>query len=82
MNECTNGAIDTMRERFLASGDDAELPIVDAHHHFWDLTHNYHPWLCDRPRIAFRYGDYEAICRDFLRTTTSHWQRLTRWSAP
>jgi predicted TIM-barrel fold metal-dependent hydrolase len=66
MNECTNGAIDTMRERFLASGDDAELPIVDAHHHFWDLTHNYHPWLCDRPRIAFRYGDYEAICRDFL----------------
>jgi hypothetical protein len=33
-------AIDTMRERFLASGDDADLPIVDAHHHFWDLTHN------------------------------------------
>jgi predicted TIM-barrel fold metal-dependent hydrolase len=59
-------AIDAMRERFLASGDDADLPIIDAHHHFWDVTHNYHPWLCDRPRIAFRYGDYEAICRDFL----------------
>ena len=58
--------IDAMRERFLASGDDAQLPIVDAHHHFWDLRHNYHPWLCDRPRISFRYGDYEAICRDFL----------------
>lgn len=59
-------AADTMRERFLASGDDADLPIVDAHHHFWDLARNYHPWLCHRPRIAFRYGDYEAICRDFL----------------
>lgn len=58
--------IDAMREAFLASGDNADLPIVDAHHHFWDLTHNYHPWLCDRPRILFRYGDYEAICRDFL----------------
>ncbi|SAL77847.1 amidohydrolase [Caballeronia arvi] len=58
--------IETARERFLDSGDDRDLPIVDAHHHFWDLTGNYHPWLCDLPRIPFRYGDYEAICRDFL----------------
>lgn len=58
--------IGALRERFLATGDDAHVPIVDAHHHFWDLQHNYHPWLCDRPRIAFRYGDYESICRDFL----------------
>ncbi|MEA3101600.1 MAG: hypothetical protein QOF74_5840 [Caballeronia mineralivorans] len=55
-----------MRERFLQTGDNADLPIVDAHHHFWDLQHNYHPWLRDLPRIPFRYGDYEAICRDFL----------------
>jgi predicted TIM-barrel fold metal-dependent hydrolase len=55
-----------MRERFLQSGDNADLPIVDAHHHFWDLQRNYHPWLRDLPRIAFRYGDYEAICHDFL----------------
>ena len=55
-----------MRERFLQSGDNADLPIVDAHHHFWDLQRNYHPWLRDLPRIPFRYGDYEAICRDFL----------------
>jgi predicted TIM-barrel fold metal-dependent hydrolase len=54
------------REAFLASGDEAQLPIVDAHHHFWDVTHNPHPWLRERPRIAFRYGDYEALCRDFL----------------
>ena len=59
-------AIDLMRERFLQSGDNADLPIVDAHHHFWDLQRNYHPWLRDLPRIPFRYGDYEAICRDFL----------------
>ncbi len=54
------------RAEFLASSDDALLPIVDAHHHFWDVAHNPHPWLTQRPRIAFRYGDYEAICRDFL----------------
>ncbi|SOE95547.1 Predicted metal-dependent hydrolase, TIM-barrel fold [Burkholderia sp. D7] len=58
--------IDLMRERFLQSGDNADLPIVDAHHHFWDLQRNYHPWLRDLPRIPFRYGGYEAICRDFL----------------
>jgi predicted TIM-barrel fold metal-dependent hydrolase len=53
------------RARFLASGDDRELPIIDAHHHFFDLDRNYHPWLSDRP-IAFRYGDYGAIRRNFL----------------
>ncbi|MDR5774733.1 MULTISPECIES: amidohydrolase family protein [unclassified Caballeronia] len=58
--------IDALRERFLQSGDDADLPVVDAHHHFWDLANNYHPWLRDLPRIPFRYGDYAAICHDFL----------------
>jgi len=52
--------------RFLAKGDQADLPIIDAHHHFWDLANNYHPWLRDKPPIPFRYGDYTAICRDFL----------------
>jgi predicted TIM-barrel fold metal-dependent hydrolase len=42
------------------------LPIVDAHQHFWDLQHNYHPWLCDETPIAFRYGDYSAIRRSYL----------------
>ena len=53
------------RAEFLAAGDEALLPIVDAHHHFWDLR-NPHPWLTELPRIPFRYGDYEAICQDFL----------------
>lgn len=42
------------------------LPIVDAHHHFWDLGLRAHPWLVDGPMIAFRYGDYSAIRRTYL----------------
>lgn len=43
-----------------------DISIVDAHHHFWDPTANYIPWLCDEPPIAFRYGDYRAIRRPYL----------------
>lgn len=42
------------------------MDIVDAHHHFWDPTVNYHPWLCDTPMIPFRYGDYTSICKPFM----------------
>jgi predicted TIM-barrel fold metal-dependent hydrolase len=42
------------------------FPIVDAHHHFWDLGANHHPWLCDEPPIPFRYGDYRALRRNYL----------------
>ena len=42
------------------------FPIVDAHQHFWDPRVNYHPWLCDEPPIAFRYGDYSALRRPYL----------------
>ena len=44
----------------------AQFPIVDAHQHFWDPRANYHPWLCDQPPIAFRYGDYSALRRPYL----------------
>src|SRR5512141_3105154 len=39
--------------------------VVDAHHHLWDLSANYYPWLTDRvgPRM---YGDYSAIRRNYL----------------
>ncbi|MCP5083482.1 MAG: amidohydrolase family protein [Alphaproteobacteria bacterium] len=43
-----------------------DLPIIDAHHHFWDLGLNKHPWLCGAERIPFRYGDYSEICKNFL----------------
>ena len=45
---------------------DDDLPIVDAHQHFWDLARNRHPWLQDQPRIDFRYGDYSALPRRYL----------------
>ena len=40
--------------------------IVDAHHHFWDLTQRRHPWLTDARLPAFRYGDYAALRRSYL----------------
>lgn len=55
-----------LRDQFLNSGDDALLPIVDAHMHFWNPQENYHPWLSDEPPIPFRYGDYRSIRRPFL----------------
>lgn len=41
-------------------------PFIDAHHHFWDLEHNPHPWLQDQPVADFRYGSYEALKRNYL----------------
>jgi len=43
-----------------------DIPIVDAHQHFWDLERNYYPWLCDPEPIPFRYGDYAALRRNYL----------------
>lgn len=42
------------------------LLILDAHQHFWDLRVNNHPWLAGPARIPFRYGDYGAICHEYL----------------
>ncbi len=55
-----------LRARFLASGADEALPIIDAHHHLFDLDRNDHPWLTGERLSSFRYGDYSAICRNFL----------------
>lgn len=43
------------------------LPIVDAHHHLWDLSKGHYPWLQEDydPR-AFFLGDYQPLCRNFL----------------
>lgn len=53
-------------QTYLASGLDADLPVVDAHHHIWDLQRNYHPWLRDEPLPAFRYGDSRPLRRNYL----------------
>lgn len=42
------------------------IPIIDAHHHYWDPVTNYHPWLRDEPMIPFRYGDYSSIRTRFM----------------
>lgn len=39
---------------------EADLPIIDAHHHFWELGHGRYPWL-EEHVVAFRYGDYTAL---------------------
>ncbi|WP_250517242.1 amidohydrolase family protein [Caballeronia sp. INDeC2] len=43
-----------------------DLPILDAHHHFFDLSDGRYPWLTDAYNPSFFLGDYRAICRNFL----------------
>lgn len=40
-------------------------PVVDAHHHLWDLETNHYPWLQERP-VPMHFGDYAAIRRSYL----------------
>ncbi len=54
------------RAGYLASGQDADLPVVDAHHHIWDLRANHHPWLAEEPPPPFRYGDSRPLRRNYL----------------
>ncbi len=42
------------------------MKLIDAHHHFWDISSNYHPWLCDESQIPFRYGNYADIRTNYL----------------
>jgi predicted TIM-barrel fold metal-dependent hydrolase len=42
------------------------MRIVDPHQHFWDLSRNDHPWLCDPRPVPFRYGDYSALRHSYL----------------
>jgi predicted TIM-barrel fold metal-dependent hydrolase len=39
--------------------------IVDAHHHLWDLSANYYPWLSDKVEHK-PWGNYTSIRNDYL----------------
>ena len=52
--------------RYLATGDDADLPVIDAHHHIWDLRANHHPWLAIESPPPFRYGDSSPLRRSYM----------------
>ncbi|MDP2374768.1 amidohydrolase [Reyranella sp.] len=42
------------------------MPIVDAHHHLWDLNAGSYPTKQDQYDKNFFLGDYRKICRDYL----------------
>ncbi|MGJ4994386.1 amidohydrolase family protein [Bradyrhizobium sp. HKCCYLS3077] len=42
-----------------------DFPIIDPHHHLYDLENLYYPWLSDGVKPA-AFGDYTAICRSYL----------------
>jgi len=45
--------------------NEQQQPVIDTHHHFFDLEAVYYPWLTDRPEPHFLLGDYDAIKRNF-----------------
>ena len=45
-----------------------ELPVIDAHHHLWQLSGEalYYPWLQDAQPHEFFLGSCESLKRDYL----------------
>ena len=43
-----------------------DLPIVDAHQHFWDVALGKHPGFRAEPPLPFRYGDTRPLRRTYL----------------
>lgn len=41
-------------------------PVIDSHHHVWNLGANRYPWLMPGTLVPHRYGDYTSIKRDYL----------------
>lgn len=41
-------------------------PIVDCHHHLWDLAQHRYEWLQADPIFDTLIGDYSPICQDYL----------------
>jgi predicted TIM-barrel fold metal-dependent hydrolase len=49
----------------LRDATDFAIPIVDAHHHLWDLTAGRYPSKQGEYDNSFFLGDYHKICRDY-----------------
>jgi predicted TIM-barrel fold metal-dependent hydrolase len=51
-----------------------DLPIIDAHHHLWDLSGGclYYPWLQDSAPHDFFLGEYAELKRDYLPADYRH----------
>lgn len=49
---------------WLAAPHELALPIVDAHHHLWDLSAGRYPGKQDKYDPNFFLGDDRNICRD------------------
>jgi predicted TIM-barrel fold metal-dependent hydrolase len=46
---------------------DEVIPVIDAHHHLWNLSAGHYPWLQDEyDEQHFFLGPYKSICKDFL----------------
>jgi predicted TIM-barrel fold metal-dependent hydrolase len=41
-------------------------PVIDPHHHLWDLEHNPYPWLQTRPLAPRLEGDIEPIAKTYM----------------
>ncbi len=41
-------------------------PIVDAHHHLWDLQLGKHPWIVPNPEGEMVFGDPTPLYRNYL----------------
>jgi len=41
-------------------------PLIDAHHHFWDLSLGKHPWLQAESRDEMVFGDPKPLFRNYL----------------
>jgi predicted TIM-barrel fold metal-dependent hydrolase len=41
-------------------------PIVDAHHHLWDLSDDRYPWLGSARRPEMVFGPSESLARNYL----------------
>lgn len=41
------------------------FPIIDPHHHLWDLENHRYPWLQENVKPAV-FGDYTPLCKSYL----------------